>query len=183
VIGPAHVLAVALVMAGTSGCSLLDLLLGTGFGPLDPGGEPPFPTASATFTSGTATIKLADQTIVLDELAGAAGVDVDLGTHVAWENEDGWYLTYVDYSDDAFPGSAYLTIDRIFEHEHWVIADSARCLTTTTQSGRFGVKGSATCRGAEWTDFFNAYSFTSAGLPEPIAGEPAFDAEITFEAR
>lgn len=181
-IGPAHVLAVGLVMAGTSGCTLLDLLLGTGVPGFDPNATfQPFPTAEATFTTGQATIQVAGgETLVLDELARQAGITFD-GVHVTWENEDGWYMTYIAYTaDGGFPGSAYLTLDRLGDKEHWVVADPTGCVTTTEQSGASGVKGTATCRGLRWADFFTAYSGT--GFPQPIASQPPFDAEITFEA-
>ena len=43
-----------------------------------------------------------------------------------------------------------------------------------------GLSGSAICRGLRWTDYFNSVRFS--GVPEPIASEPPFDADITFEA-
>ena len=167
-------------MAGTSGCTLLDLLLGNDLPPFSDGSFP-IPTASATFSAGSATIKLADETIVLDALAGSAGIDPDLGIHVSWENDEGWYVSYYAYPDEGFgSSSAYLTLDRINDHEHWVVADPTRCLTTTTQSGASGVQGTSTCRGLRWSDFIDAYSGTR--FPRPIASEPPFDAEIAFEA-
>lgn len=181
--GLSHLLAVVvLVVAGTSGCTLLDLLLGTP--PFDPNQPFPsfaFPTAEATFTTGRATIELDGETIVLDELAGEAGVNFDLGTHVVWENDEGWYMTFTAYpGESGFPGGAYLSIDRIADSEHWVLSDPSRCVTTTDQSDASGVKGSATCRGLRWAEYFSAYS--GSGFPQPIPSEPPFDAEITFEA-
>ena len=185
-IGPGHILAVALLVTGTSGCTLVDLLLGSGAisPPFDPN-EPfpsfqPFPSAAAAFTSGRATLELDGRTIVLDELAGEASIDPGLGTHVSWENEDGWYLTFTSYPDDfQVGGGGYLSIDRIQEHEHWVAVDPTRCVTVTEQADKDGVKGTATCRGLRWSDFFSAYS----GLgPKPIPSEPPFDLDITFEA-
>lgn len=172
-------IAVALLVTGTSGCTLLDLLLGQP--PFDPNAPFPLPSAQATFTSGRATIELDGETIVLDELTGDSSIDPDFGVHVAWENEDGWYLTFSAYpAEEPFASGGYLSIDRIADHEHWVLADPARCVTTTDQSDAGGVKGTATCRGLRWADFFTAYS--GDGFPQPIPSQPPFDAEITFEA-
>jgi hypothetical protein len=179
-LGPAHILAVGLLMAGTSGCTLLDLLLGTppSFDPDEPF---PFPTTEATFSTGRATIQIGGDAIVLDELVGEAGVSPDLGTHVAWENDDGWYLSFTALPGEVpFSAGSYLSIDRIADNEHWVLADPSRCVTTTETVAATGVNGSATCRGLQWADFFSAYSGT--GFPKPIPSQAAFDAEITFEA-
>jgi hypothetical protein len=181
VIGPTHVLAVALVMAGASGCTLLDLLLGTGPG-FDPNATfPPFPTAEASFTTGQAAIAITGgETVVLDEVHGNSGVTFD-GLRVVWENEDGWYMTFTAYTGAIpLPGGGYLQLDRIADNEHLTIADPSRCVTTTTQSDATGVKGTAVCRGLRWTDYFDSYS--GDGFPQPIASGPPFDAEVTFEA-
>jgi hypothetical protein len=181
VIGPTHVLAVALVMAGASGCTLLDLLLGSSPG-FDPNATfPPFPTAEASFTTGQATIAITGgETVVLDELTGAAGITLD-GVHVVWENQDGWYMSFTAYgSEEAFPGDSFLSLDRIMDREHWVVADPSRCITTTTQSGASGVRGTATCRGVRWADYFSAYA--GPGFAPPLPSVAPFDAEITFEA-
>ena len=168
-------------MAGASGCTLLNLLLGGDSG-FDPNaGFPPFPTAEATFTTGLATIEIAGgETVVLDELAGSSGVTFD-GVHVVWENDAGWYMTFTAYTgEEAFPGSSFLSLDRVREREHWVVVDPSRCVTTTSQSGASGVKGTAICRGLRWADYFDAYS--GDGSPQPLASEPPFDADVTFEA-
>ena len=187
-LGVPHVLATGLLAAGLSGCTLLDLLVGNG--PFDPDATaPPFPFGSpgpAAYTSGRVTLTLsgegvdtASQPIVLDEVV-VATAEAELGTHVVWENEDGWYLSFTGISGFGSDLGTYLSIDRISDHEHWVIVDQTRCLTTTTQQDAAGLVGTATCRGARWTDFFALY--TSTGFPQPIPGEPPFDAEITFEA-
>lgn len=182
-IGLPHVLGVFLITTGLSGCFLLDLLLGQ---PpvLDPDATfPPFPipTAETTFTTGSATIVLAGETLVLDELAGGGSMIEELGIQARWTNGDGWYLTFYSYPDIGFPAeSAYLSIDRIFEDQHWTIYDQTRCVTTTQVDEATGVTGTATCRGLEWSDYFS--SFSGMGFPEAIEGEPPFDAEITFEA-
>jgi len=184
VIGPAHVLAVALLVTGTSGCTLLDLLLGVGgvVPPFDPNEPFPFPTAEATFSTGEATITIDGERIVLDELAGDAVITTDLGAHVTWENEDGWYMSFTAYpGEPPFPDlGSFLSVDRITEHEHWVLIDPTRCVTTTEQVDADGIKGTATCRGLRWADYFTAYSGT--GFPQPLPSQEPFDAEIAFEA-
>ena len=190
-IGLPHLFAVGLLAASTSGCTLLDLLLGTSpFGPdesFEPFPEfsfPPLPTAETTFESGRATIEIAGaadpMTIVLDELRGEAELGTEYGTHVTWANSEGWYLSYYGYDDGSgFGGSAYITIDRIVGTEHWVVADPTRCLPTTSTSDRTGISGTAICRGLLWADFFSIYN--NEGNPAPIPSQSAFDADITFE--
>ena len=180
-LGPAHVLAVSLLTIGLTGCSLLDLLLGvSGEPPFDPDDPFPVPSAEATFTTGEATLTISGETIVLDEVVADSGISFG-AIRVVWENEDGWYMTYSAFPDEPFLGGGYITIERIADHEHWVVADPSRCVATTDESGADGVSGTATCRGLRWTDYFRQYSGTGE-FPEPIASEPPFDAEVTFEA-
>ena len=178
-LGPAHVLAVGLLMAGTSGCTLLDLLLGgSSFNPQEPF---PFPSAAATFTSGHATIDLGAQTIVLDHLKSGGTVTDELGTSATWANGEGWYLTFSGYPDVGFGAeSGYLSLNRIFDGQHWVTYDPTRCVTTTDHANATGIAGTAICRGLEWSDYFD--TFSGLGTPKEIEGEAAFDADITFEA-
>jgi hypothetical protein len=179
--GLQHGLAVGLVVTQLSGCSLLDLLFGFP-GPFDPDEPFPLPTVEASFSTGSATLELGGETITLDELAGDAGFSADVGFSVRWEDGEGRYLSL--YASPAFgglPSSQYLTIDWINGDEHWVIADPTRCVTTVDQADADGVRGSATCRGLEWGDYFEMSSIT--GFPKPIEGQEPFDAEIIFEAR
>lgn len=181
-IGPAHILAVTLLVSATSGCTVLDLLLGL---PGDPSFNPddpfPFPSAEATFATGAATLKIGDETIVLDEVVEDSGISFG-AVHVVWENDDGWYMTYSAFPDEPFLGNGgYITIERINEHEHWVVSDPSRCVATTDAADESGVRGTAICRGLRWSDYFRQYSGTGA-FPEPIPSEPPFDADVTFEA-
>ncbi len=182
-IGLPHVLGMFAITTGLTGCALLDLLLGLPPG-LDPDATfPPFPisTAETTFTTGSATIELAGETLVLDELTGGGSMAEDFGIQAKWSNGDGWYLTYYSYPDIGFGSeSAYLSIDRIFDGQHWTIYDPSRCVTTTERADATGVEGTATCRGLSWSDYFSSSS--GMGFPQEIDGEPTFDAEITFEA-
>ena len=178
-LGPAHVLAVAALMAGTSGCALLDLLLGgSAFNPDEPF---PFPSAEATFTTGTAKIELEGETIVLDQLKSGGTVTDQLGTSATWTNGEGWYLTFSGYPDVGFGAeSGFLSLNRIVDGQHWVTYDPTRCVTTTDHANQTGIQGTAICRGLEWSDYFATLS--GLGTPQEIEGEPAFDADITFEA-
>jgi hypothetical protein len=180
--GLPHVLAVVLLMTGLSGCSLLDLLFGmeppSSFDPDEPF---PFPTAEVTFSTGSASIELDGETLVLDELAGEASFSGDFGINVRWTNGEGRYLSLFALPDmGMFPDSSYLTFDWLTDGRHWVIMDPGRCVTTIEKSDDSGVEGTATCRGLEWSDYFSTNS--GLGFPQPIPGEEPFNAEITFEA-
>jgi hypothetical protein len=182
--GLPHVLGVALLVTGLSGCSLLDLLFGVEpFPSFDPDEPFPFPTAEATFTTGTATMELDNEVLVLDELTGEASFSTDYGINVRWTNGEGRYLSLFALPDmGMFPDSSYLSFDWLADDHHWVIMDPGRCVVTIEKADASGVAGAATCRGLEWSDWFGSYS-GGLGLPEPIPGEEPFDAEITFEAR
>jgi hypothetical protein len=179
--GLQHVLAVLLISFGVSGCFFLDMLLG---GPaIDPDGTfPPFamPSAEATFSAGSASFVRNGETTVLDELVQPATLNGTLGTKVTWTDGEGLYLTFIGFSDiDMLPDSSYLSIDWIVENRHWLILDPTRCVTTTDTVDTTGVVGRATCRGLQWVDWSTSMS---GALPLPVPGQPAFDAEITFEA-
>lgn len=178
--GLPHVAGVILLVMGMSSCSLLDLLFGIE-PPFDPDEPFPFPTAEASFTTGTATIELEGETLVLDELAGDAAFSADFGANVRWTNGDGRYLSVFALPDMGMvPDSSYLTFDWLTDGRHWVIIDPGRCVTTVEQADASGVSGRATCRGLEWSDYFSSYS--GIGVPEPVEGHDPFDAEIIFEA-
>ncbi len=180
-LGLPHVLGVAAIVTGVSGCAFLELLLGvTPFDPDDPFPSFPAPSAEVTYTTGQASLAIDGESIVLDRLAGTGTFDDDYGTHVAWANDDGWYLTYYAYGEDDGMDSRYLSIDRVFDNQHWVVDDPTRCVTTTTQADAGGVVGSAACRGMRWRDYFD--SLFIFGVPVNLPNEPAFDADITFEA-
>jgi hypothetical protein len=52
---------------------------------------------------------------------------------------------------------------------------------TVTKADETGLAGTATCKGLRWSDAMSM-GFDSSFTPPYIEGEPAFDAEITFEA-
>ena len=180
--GLPHLLAVAAIVTQVGGCSVLDLLLGVGPEPLDPDEPFPLPTAEATFSTGSATIELDGETVVLDELIEDSSFG-EFGWSVTWENDDGWYLQLSGFPEDlGLPGGgAYLSLHRVQGSEHLTILDPSRCVTTTDTAGADGITGSATCRGLQWIDYFASYP-AGGGFPKPIDGQEPFDAEIAFEA-
>jgi hypothetical protein len=180
--GLSQLLGVIFLVTGMSGCVFLDLLLG---GPgIDPDSSfPPFPipSAQATFTTGSATLERNGQTVELDELSGPAGIGGELGTKVTWTDGQGLYLSYFGLPEmPLMPDTAYLSLDWIADGRHWMLLDATRCVTTTARADETGVVGTATCRGLKWSDWHSMMS--GMGFPQEVPGEPAFDAEITFEA-
>ena len=175
-IAAAGALAVAIVAGG---CDLL--FPGAGF-------DGDFPSSSpiATFATGTATIAIADgETIVLTTLAKGAGIDSFFGSDVHWSGPDGWHLRLSGAGADlnglgGFGGNAYLTLDRVFDAQHWTTYDPSRCIVDIAVADKTAVRGSATCKGLEWYDALD--SALSPDGPNEL-DEPKFDAEITFEAK
>ena len=53
--------------------------------------------------SSRATLKLEDQTLVLDQLIGAATFDPAFGTSVRWTDGEGLVLTYFGPPDEEIP--------------------------------------------------------------------------------
>ncbi len=181
-LGLPHLLGVAAIVTGLTGCALLDLMLGVPpFDPDNPFPSFPIPSAQASFSTGSATLVIGDETIVLDELVGGGAMQDDFGTQVTWTNGGGWYLSYFGTPDMGFGAEThYVSLDRLFDTQHWMTDDPSRCVTTTTQADANGLVGSATCRGLEWADFFSVRS--GLGYPTAIPGQPIFDADITFES-
>jgi hypothetical protein len=113
---------------------------------------------------------------VLGELNGTAGIYPDLGTGVTWTDGAGLYLQFFSGAGSGL-GDGYVILDRIADNKHATTADPSACKVAVTQSNAKGLSGSATCAGLRWADAI------SAPLePGVIAGEPPFDARITFEA-
>ncbi|MES1239860.1 MAG: hypothetical protein ABUL57_03260, partial [Chloroflexota bacterium] len=137
-IGLPHILATGLLTFGLTGCTVLDILLGSPPDPFDPDFSfPPEPTAGAEgrLSTGTATLTISTpdgkQVIVLDEVVGDSEVGDEYGTHVIWTNGEGWFVSLYAYPEEPLvPESAYLSIDRVLDSQHWVLADPTRCLTT-----------------------------------------------------
>lgn len=148
------------------------------FDPSDPGFSLPPPLA--TYTTGTATVKIAGATTTLGKLSALGTSYADFGTEVGWTDGKGLYVHF--YGTTA-PGEAtsdgFLTIDRIQDGQHWATADPEVCAVTVTQNDVKGLVGTSSCKGLQWADTMG----TSSGAgPALVVGEPAFDAEVTFKA-
>jgi hypothetical protein len=154
-----------------------------GYGPYPP--EYPMPKAAATYKSGHATVTLDRQpAFELGELTDGGTLDPTFGASATFRNADGWYLRIMGASSggNVYSVPAYMTLDRIVDRQHWTTLDSSRCVVTVTKADENGLAGTATCKGLRWSDALSN-GFGSGGLQPPyISGEPAFDAEITFEA-
>jgi hypothetical protein len=150
-------------------------------GSFDPNG-PGFslPPPLVTYTSGTATVTIDGVAASLGKLNGNAASYADFGTEVTWTDGNGLYLRFGSAPITQSPnGGGYVMIDRIRDGQHWMSSDSTPCTVKVEKMNTSALAGSATCKGLRWMD---AMSTMSGPVPEFIAGEPAFDAEITFEA-
>src|SRR6476469_2598524 len=166
-----------------AGCEML--LSGAGFGTgFEPDG---FPSSSpiATFKSGSATIAVdGGAPIELTDLEAGSGIESLFGSDVHWSNADGGHLHLAgagaELPDEMGPGpGAFLTLDRIQGGDHWTTLDPTRCIVDVTTADASGISGHATCKGLEWYDETGGVGIAA---PED-AGQPKFDAEITFEAK
>jgi hypothetical protein len=137
----------------------------------------------AFYKRGQATVTLGDGTkVVLDRVGADSNLVEAFGATVHWIGDDGWHVRLSGAAADIGWGSyAYLSLDRIEDGEHLTIWDSSRCIIDVTAADENAVRGTATCKGLEWSDALSA-PFPLASSPAPGAGEPKFDAEIVFEA-
>lgn len=138
----------------------------------------------ATYTSGRATIEIDGETVVLDRLTGPAELLEGFGAEAVWIGEGGWYLRISGAmtGQPAFGETAWLTIDRIVDEQHWTTWDPSRCILTLDTVDETALRGSASCKDLRWSDAMGNPGFQPEPEPGYIAGEPAFDAEVTFEA-
>lgn len=166
---------VAAVVLVAAGCELLYGL------PVDPDAsyEPPKPA----YVEGRATVRIGDGPLmVFDELSRAGTYDSLFGGDVTFRGDDGWSLQVTGAMDAGgvggfMPPVAWTQLDRIVDGQHWTVADPSRCIVTA-QADPFAFRGTATCKGLRWSDAIGR----GYAEPEYIADQPAFDAEITFEA-
>ncbi len=177
--GPLRVAVLAAVaVPWLAGCSLL------GFPPYFPGDYEDYPEPSivSTYTTGSATLELEDGTLIeLDRVASGSVFDAASGASIRWTGPDGWHLmVYGAGADDSYGSWEYLQLDKVVDSQHWTIWDENSCAIDVDRADETRVTGAATCRGLQWTD---ALAMPWATEPEPIEGEPEFDAEITFDAR
>jgi hypothetical protein len=172
-------LVLALVAAATlGGCQYL---LG-----LDPTIPPDFgmPKPVATYKTGHATVTIdKEPALELRELTEGGTMDPSYGASATFHDGAGWYVRVMGATagGTAYFSPSYLTLDRIVGNQHWTTVDSSRCVVTVTKADEKGLAGSATCKGLRWSDALSM-GLGSSFQPPYITGEPAFDAEITFEA-
>jgi hypothetical protein len=134
-------------------------------------------TGVATFATGQATMTVAGERIVLDQLGPGPHLLSGLGAAVDWFNDDGWGLRLTGGGDGTMI-PPMLSIDRV-QTTYWSAQDDgSSCRITLEQANADGVKGSGTCSGLRWTDMIRG-GFDNGGYVE---GEPAFDATMEFEA-
>ena len=100
-----------------------------------------------------------------------------MGAQVGWTDGAGLYVRFFGEPGSPF-GDGFVTLDRIADGKHWTTLDPSGCKVTIAQSDAKGLSGTATCKAARWVDAISADPLQSG----EIKGEPAFDAEITFEA-
>lgn len=156
--------------------------------------EPPFPmpTTAGAYDQGRATITIGtDPAIALDELSRPGTFDPSFGGEATFRGDDGWYVQVYGASlgsGGLFGTGGYLTLDRIVDRQHWTTADPTRCVVTVTVADESTLRGTATCKGLRWSDALGGAfgggfggGFGANG-PAYIPDQPAFDAEITFEA-
>jgi hypothetical protein len=161
------------------GCSLL-----YGFD-MPPGDGMPSPVA--VYREGRATVTIGtDPMIVLDEVSDGGTFDPNFGAGATFTNADGWYVRVMGAAKlGGFMSSpAYVQLDRIVGSKHWTTQDPDRCVVTISAADATGLMGKATCKGLRWSDALGNWGGSGIGGYEPpyIKDEPAFDAEITFEA-
>jgi hypothetical protein len=174
-------LTLALVAGLTvTGCQYL-----LGFDPSDPAFTDDFanPSPLATFGQGRATVTIeGEPPVVLDRLAAPGSVYKDLGSDATFTNADGWYVRVSGATPGASPFGlgGWIQLDRLTGGQHWTTSDPSRCVLTVVRADATGLRGTATCKGLRWSDAL----VTSFGSLESayVAGQPPFDAEISFEA-
>jgi hypothetical protein len=175
-------LMLGLVAASTlGGCSLL-------YG-LDPNVPPDYgmPSPVAVYREGRATVTIgSDPIIVLDDVTDGGTFDPNFGAGATFSNADGWYVRVMGATKlgGFLSSSAFVQLDRIVGRQHWTTYDPERCIVTISAADATGLMGKATCKGLRWTDALGNWGGSGIGGYEPpyIKDEPAFDAEITFQA-
>jgi hypothetical protein len=178
--------AVTAVSAG--GCELLGF--GGTFGP----GADGIPSPIATYENGHATVTVSGaDPIELATLELGAELYTFVGARLTWSSPNGWYLTVEGAGAGLNPRAtplppllvtdAYLVLDRIVDNHHWTTQAMDRCKTTIKQADKSGLRGTSSCHGLQWLDYFEAQrGFDPGETPSPVAGQQPFDVEITFEA-
>ena len=173
---------VALATVSFAGCQYLLGLPAPGA--LDPGAsfdpEAPFGPPEATYHTGKATVTIGDQVIVMDHLFGEAVLLKEFGADLTWTDGAGWYLRAGGMGTGAPLGAGYtmVTIDHVADGRHLTAFGDQGCQTKLERADKTGVQGTPSCKSLRWTDALGGGLFNG---PKPT-DEPAFAAEITFEA-
>ena len=144
----------------------------------------PSPGKPATYVSGQATLKIGTAPAIdLPDLTEGGTMVADYGVNATFRNAEGWYLRIMGAAQGSpMYSPAFLSLDRVVGNEHWTTYDPSRCTVTVTKADETGLTGSASCKGLRWSDALRS-GIGSSFEPPYIEGEPAFDAEITFEAK
>jgi hypothetical protein len=98
---------------------------------------------------------------------------------VTWTDGKGLYLRFGSAPGPVSPfAGSYLLIDQIRDGHHWLSSDATKCPVKVTKQDASGLTGSASCTGLRWMD-----AMSSSPLePGPVAGQPPFDVDVTFQA-
>jgi hypothetical protein len=161
--------------------------------------DEPFPTVLATYTSGTAHLRLVQggvtQDLTLERVGAGSTLSSLMGATVTWRNDDGWVLQVTAYDiggllapkasgkpdTDSYSGD--ISIQRVNGHEYWRAdgygMSGNRCIVDVVEVDGTEISGSATCRGLRWAD-----GLVAPGIGDPllIEDQEPFDVEVTFEA-
>ena len=144
----------------------------------DPGFSPPPPLA--TYTTGSATVKIGKTTSVLDRLSGPGVAYQDFGTEVAWTDGKGLFIRYFGSSEPGVQSlDGFVSLDKIAGGQHWASANPLTCTVKITQEDAKALVGTATCKAVRWAD---TMARTTGAEPPYVVGEAPFDAAITFRA-
>ena len=173
--GAALVAVAALVV---SGCAWLYGLAAPYPYPIEPS-----PGPSAAYTTGKATVTIGKgAAISLAELTEGGTMDALPRASASFRNAAGWYVRILGAMKGASPyPTSFLTLERITDNQHWTTYDPSRCSVTVTKADATGLSGKASCTGLRWADALSV-GVGSGYEPPYIKDQPAFDAEITFEA-
>jgi hypothetical protein len=150
------------------------------FGSFDPG-NPMLRPPAATYTMGSASVAMGGTPIALDHLSVPAFLREDIGSNAVWTDGKGNYLQVFGEKAGVTSAGAFVSIDRIADGKHLTATDVDHCKVTVVMANKTGFSGSASCKGMRWNDAMTP--FDRVGNPVFLENPPAFDAEITFEAK